>query len=144
MEERKKRTISASLPEDCAGQDDGDKEDEVIGPMPVKAGPPAKKRKGKSLSIVSWLDRCYHQYTPCSNHNAIHCNVYNIQLHKSELLTNTFCFTMFNFFSSSSAAFWKSLLGQSSVCWDVREELHAQRHCHTCYLYKVSDISSLS
>ena len=95
-----------------------------------------------SRCVLAWL--LLSTYTPCSTHNAIHCNVYSIQLHKSELLTNTFCFIMFNFFSSSSAAFWKGLLGQSSICWDVREELHAQRHCHTCYLYKVSDISSLS
>ena len=49
MEERKK-TVSASLLEDYPGEDGGDGEDEVIGPMPVKAGPPAKKRKGKTAS----------------------------------------------------------------------------------------------
>jgi len=46
MEEERKRRISASLPADCSGQNGSDEDEEVIGPMPVKAGPPAKKRKG--------------------------------------------------------------------------------------------------
>ena len=69
MKERK-RTVNASLLEDYPGEDGGDGEDEVIGPMPVKAGPLAKKRK--ALNCV--LDHCYHYQ--CDIHNANFCSIH--------------------------------------------------------------------
>ena len=66
-------------------------------------GPPAKKEKIRQpLRLDHWYR---YQYTPCSIHNAIHCNVYSIQHHKSELLTNK-NFSITILFKSSSAAFY--------------------------------------